>query len=84
MPRKNSKERALSFEIKDRRSYSIGSNGSIETIDLDDDSFNKPINENKKRRKREINMEDNKRRNTPDIITIKKLIEKFRQVFINK
>ena len=29
-------------------------------------------------------MEDNKRRNTPDIITIKKLIEKFRQVFINK
>ena len=67
-----------------RRSYSIGSNGSIETIDLDDESFNKSINENKKRRKREINMEDNKRRNTPDIITIKKLIEKFREAFINK
>ncbi len=53
-------------------------------MDLDDESFNKPINENKKRRKREINMEDNKRRNTPDIITIKKLIERFREGFINK
>lgn len=78
MPRKNSKERALSFEIKDR------SNGSIETIDLDVKRCNKPINENKKRRKREINMEENKRCNTPDIKTIIKLIEKFREAFINK
>lgn len=84
MPRKNSKERGLSFEIKDRRSYSIGSNGSIETIDIDHENYSKPIHENKKRRKREINMEENKRCNTPDIKTIIKLIEKFREAFINK
>lgn len=84
MSRKNSKERAVSFDSKDKRSYSIGSNASIETIDLDDENFNKPIHENKKRRKREINMEENKRRNTPDITTIKKIIEKFREGFIYK
>jgi hypothetical protein len=36
MSRKNSRDRGLSFEIKDGRSYSIGSNGRIETIDLEE------------------------------------------------
>lgn len=36
MARKNSRERGLSFEIKDSRSFSIGSNGSIETINLEE------------------------------------------------
>jgi len=84
MSRRNSKERTFSFDIKENRSYSIGSNGSIETIYLDDEKCNKPIHDNKKRRKREINIDEKKRRNTPDIISIKKIIDKFREGFINK
>ena len=83
MSRKNSKERCVSFDKKEIRSYSIGSDGSIETIELDDEDFNKPIKKELNRRKREINMNDKTRRSTPDIITIKKMIERFRETFIN-
>jgi hypothetical protein len=83
MSRKNSKERCVSFDKKEIRSYSIGSDGSIETIELDDEDFNKPIKKEINRRKREINMNDKTRRSTPDIITIKKMIERFRETFIN-
>jgi hypothetical protein len=87
MSRKNSKERIVSFDKKEIRSYSIGSlgsEGSIETIDLDDEDFNKPIKKEINRRKREVNINDKTRRNTPDIITIKKMIERFRESLINK
>ena len=80
MSRKNSRERGLSFEIKDSRSFSIGSTGSIETINLEENKNSKHC----KRRKREINIENYKRRNTPDIITAKNIIDRFREAFINK
>lgn len=83
MSRKNSRERALSVEIKDSRSYSIGSNGSIETIYLEENKNNqnpKPCN----RRKREYNIENSKRRNTPDILTAKKILDLFKDTLINK
>lgn len=77
MSRKNSKDRSVSFDNKDR-SYSINSYGSIETIDLEE---NEKINfKLKKRRQRE----NNKRRNSPDIITAKKLLFKFKDSFINE
>lgn len=80
MSRKNSRERGLSFEIKDSRSFSIGSNGSIETINLEENKNPKHC----KRRKRENNIENYKRRNTPDLITAKNIIDRFKEAFINK
>jgi hypothetical protein len=78
MLRKNSKEGSVSFDDKER-SYSItsnGSNGSIETIDLKE---KKNLKLKKRRQK-----ENNKRRNSPDIITAKKLLFKFKDSFTNE
>ena len=64
MSRKNSKERAVSFDNKDSRSYSISSYGSIETIDLEENEKEKINLKPQRRRKRENNVEEYKRRNT--------------------
>jgi len=84
MSRKNSKERAVSFDNKDSRSYSISSYGSIETIDLEENEKEKINLKAQRRRKRENNIEEYKRRNTPDIITAKKILDIFKDSYINK
>lgn len=73
MSRKNSKE--LIDINKKNRSLSISSFGSIETIELEDDSTN--VNK-KNRRKREVNVEEYERINTPDVLTVRKLLYYFK------
>lgn len=76
MPRKNSKDFIDNY--KKERSVSLSSYDSIETISLDDDT------PKKNRRKREVNIETRERRITPDILTIRKMLDYFRDSIINK